>query len=88
MAPPTVRLLLVTVTVGLTLRVTAPLPRFRSLGPTNAKFPLQVWTLLLSVRALPEVLPMLPPEMVRRPLPRAWALPISSSPAESVVPPL
>ena len=65
-APPTVRLLDATVTVRLALMVTAPVPRLRSLGPAKVKSTFQFWALLVeSVIAVPLVLPMVPPEMVK-----------------------
>ena len=83
------RLLDATVTVRLLLMVTAPVPRLRSLLPAKVKSPLQFCALLVeSVMAPPLVLPIVPPEIVKAPLPRAEALLRLSCPAESVVPPL
>ena len=57
--------------------------------PAKVKSPFQFCALLVeSVMALPLVLPMVPPEIVKGPLPRAEALLRLSCPAESVVPPL
>ena len=87
--PPTVRLLDATVTVRLLPIVTAPAPRFRSLVPANVKSLFQFSALLVeSVIAAPLVLPIVPPEIVKVPAPRAEALLMLSRPAESVVPPL
>ena len=46
MAPPTVRLPVVTVTVGLRARVTGPVPRFRSFGPLKPKLAFQICALM------------------------------------------
>ena len=47
MTPPMVRLLDVTVTVGLVLMVTAPAPRLRSFVPAKVKLPFQFCALLV-----------------------------------------
>ena len=65
-APPTVRTFELTVTVRLLLIVTAPAPRLRSLVPANVKSLFQFWALLVErVIAVPLVLPMVPPEIVK-----------------------
>ena len=57
--------------------------------PAKVKSPPQVWALLVErVIAAPLVLPIVPPEIVNLPVPRAAAALILSCPAESVVPPL
>ena len=64
MVPPTVRLLLATFTCAFGPSVTAPVPVFSGLLPTNVKL-LRVNGLLpLSVMAVPLVLSRLPPERV------------------------
>ena len=88
MTPPTVRLPEETVTVRLAESVTAPVPRFRSLVPTKVMSPFQLCALLVeSVRAVPLVLSIEPPEIVSAPLPRAEALFRLRRPPESEVPP-
>ncbi len=83
------RLLDATVTVRLLLMATAPVPRLRLLAPANVKSPPQVCALLVeSVIAAPLVLPIVPPEIVNAPVPRAAALLMLSCPAERVVPPV
>ena len=79
-----------TVTVRLALKVTAPVPKFRSFVPLKVKFPLHTCALLLeSVRAPPERLSSTEaPEIVRLPEPTAVALERFNVPAESVNPPL
>ena len=74
-APPTVRLPAETVMVREAFMVTLPVPRFRSFVPTKVKLPFQFWALLVvSVFALPLVLSIVPPAMVKLPVPRAVAL--------------
>ena len=91
MAPPTVSVLPLTVTVGLAPRVTAPVPRFRALLPVNVKLPFQFWGLLL-LRVMPPlwVQSITPPEIVKAPAapPSAVALLTFSCPALRVVPPV
>ena len=78
-----------TVTVRLLLMVTAPVPRLRSLVPAKVKSAFQFCALFVeSVIAAPLVLPIVPPEIVNTPVPRAAALLMLSCPAESVVPPV
>ena len=90
MAPPTVRLRERTVRILDALRVTAPLPKFRSPEvPANAKSPFQFCVLLfVSVLVLPLVLSIVPPVIVNVPLPTAVLLLIAKVPALSVAPPL
>jgi len=92
MAPPTVNMpvLLVTVTVGLAPKVTAPVPRFNEEPPVKVKLPFQCWALLFVEVAmlLPEVLSMVPLVMVKVPVPKAAALLISRVPAVNVTPPV
>ena len=57
MEPPTVSVLALTVTAGLPVRVTAPVPRFRLEEPVNEKLVAQVCALLLGrVKAEPVML--------------------------------
>ena len=91
MAPPTVKVLADTVTVGLAVKVTAPLPRYKEDEPAKVKLPAQVCILLLVdvVIAALEVLSMVvPPSMVNVPEPKAPALLISKVPVLKVRPPL
>ena len=86
--PPTVKFPPLAVTVREAFSVTAPVPRFRSLVPVNVKLLFQFWALLvLRVSALPLVLSIVPPEIVKVPVPSAEALLMFKVPALSVVPP-
>ena len=87
--PPTVRVLALTVTVGLAFKVTAPVPRSNELLPVKVKLPFQISALFVElVMALPEVLSMIvPASIVKVPVPKAPALLISSVPALKVTPP-
>ncbi len=87
MTPPTVSIPASMVTVGFPVSDTAPVPRFRLLLPTKVKLPLQVCALLLlRVMAAPLALSIVPPLMVKVPVPTAAALSMFSWPAESVMP--
>ena len=87
--PPTVRVLALTVTWRFAPRVTAPVPRFRLLVPVKVKSPFQFWVLLLvSVMAPPEVLSIIPPEIVKVPVPIEVAWFKLRVPAFKVVVPL
>ena len=80
-----------TVTVRFALKVTAPVPRFKSLVPLKTKSPLQVCALLLlNVKADPLVFSIDPPDIVKdeAAAPNAVVLLIFNVPAESVSPPL
>ena len=86
-APPTVRVLAVTVRVGEAPRVTAPLPIFRLWVPVKVKLPFHDWALLFErVTAEPEVLLMVPPAMVKVLAPRAPAAPTFRLPELRVTP--
>lgn len=86
--PPTVRLPAETVIVGVAPSVTLPVPRLRSFVPVKAKSPPQLWVLLFErVMAEPLVLSIVPPEIVKVPLPRAVAALMLIWPADRVVPP-
>ena len=89
-APPTVKVSAVTVTVGLAPKVTDPVPRFKLEEPLKVKLPFQVWALLFaSVMAAPEVLSIVVAlSIVKVPVPKAPALLISKVPAAKVRPPL
>ena len=88
MTPPAVSILPDTVAATFAPRVTAPVPRFSELLPTNVKPAFQVWTLLLlSVFAEPLVLSIVPPLTVNLFVPIAVALLMFSWPAERVIPP-
>ena len=64
--PPTVSVLLFTVTIRLLFIVTAPVLRFKALRPAKVKSPFQLCGLaLVRVMAAPEVLSSAPPVMVR-----------------------
>ena len=79
--PPTVRLPAETVTVGVTPRVTLPVPRFRSFVPVKVNELFQFCALLfVRVMAPALVLSIVPPLRVNAkvPLPRAVALLILS----------
>ena len=83
---PTVRLPAVTVTARVAPSVTAPVPRFKSFVPTNAKSPFQLWALFVErVIAPPLVLFKEPPVMTRVPFEMALALLIASVPEVTVV---
>ena len=91
MAPPTVNVLAVVVTVGLAVKVTAPVPKSRLFDPVKVKLPFQVCGLLL-VRAIapPLVLSMVvPAAMANVPAvdPKAVVLLISKVPLLKVIPP-
>ena len=90
MTPPTVRLLAFTVTVRLAPKVTAPVPRFKLCVPVKLKLPFHACALLLeSVIAPAVVLSIVPPLMVKVPVPSAVALLILTVvPFARVVPPL
>ena len=87
--PPTVRLPADVVTSSKGLIDTAPVPKFSALLPTNVKFPLQVWALLLlRVTDAPLVLSIFPPLIVNVPVPIAAALLMFNWATDaSVVPP-
>src|SRR4051794_29128349 len=88
-APPTVRVLALTVTVGLAPRVTGPVPRFRLLDPVKVKLPFQVWGLpAVNASGPPLVLLRVPPLMTRLPVLREVALVRFRVPAPRVVGPL
>ena len=88
-APPTVNVPPLTVTARLAPRVAVPVPRFRLFVPVKAKSAFQLWALLFErVIAPPLVLSIVPPAMVKVPVPSAVALLMLSVPALSVVPPL
>ncbi len=79
MAPPTVKVLLLTVKVRLAFIATAPVPRFRLLlvpfEPAKVKSPFQYWALLdVLTIAPPLVLSSVPPLMTRLPPEMAPAL--------------
>ena len=87
-APPTVSAPALTVTCRLAPKVTAPVPRSRSFGPTKVKSPFQFCRLFVeSTMAAALVLPRMPPLIVSVPVPSADALFRLSRPAVSVVPP-
>ena len=89
-APPTVRVLAETASVGISRSVTAPAPRSRDCVPVKVKpwnhcigFP------VVSARAAPEVLLRVTPlETLKTPVPSAEALPKLSVPAVRLMPPL
>src|SRR5271170_2111314 len=86
--PPTVRLPALTVIMRFAPSVTVPVPRFRSLVPTNVKSPFQLCVLLFErVIAAPLVLSIDPPLIVNVPVPTAVAVLMSSCPADNVIPP-
>ena len=79
MTPPTVRLLLPTVTVRVAFMATVPVPILRAFVPRNETSAFQFWALLLlSVIAPPLVLSRVPPLSVSVPVPMAVALLILS----------
>ena len=87
--PPTVKVFAVVVNVLLAERATAPVPKLRGLVPVNIKSAFQFCALfVLSVMAAPEVLSIVPADMVNVPVPMADALLMFSVPAFNVVPPL
>ena len=87
--PPTLRVSAVTVTVRFPVRVTAPLPVSRELLPRKVRFVAQTCGLFVErVTALPEVLSITPPRIVKLPVPRAAALFNHNPPSASVNPPL
>jgi len=89
MTPGTVRVLLLTVTMGETVMVTAPVPRLRGAVPVKVKLPDQVSGLLLVRVSAPRVLlSRVPPERVRRPVPTAVELLRLRVPPERVSPPV
>ena len=85
MLPPTVKVLAVVVRVMLLPKVTAPVPRSRSLLPVKVKSPFQFWT-LFGVRAIAPLgtLMVVPAPMVNTPLPRAVVLLMFKLPLERV----
>ena len=89
MTPPTVRLLLPTVTMRLAFMATAPVPILRAFAPRKETSAFQFCALLLvSVMAPPLVLSNAPPAIVKFPVPMAVALLILSCPPERVVLPV
>ena len=89
--PPSVNVPALTVTERFAPKVTAPVPRFKSLLPLKTKSPPHVCALLLlNVKAVPLVLSSDPPEIVtaEATAPNAFELLIFNVPAKSVNPPL
>jgi hypothetical protein len=76
--------------MGLAVNVTAPVPRFKSLPPAKAKFPAQTCALLFAeVTEAPELFPsVVEAEIVRLPVPSAYAEFTNKLPAFNFVPPL
>ena len=69
--------------------MTAPVPRFSAFEPVKVKSPFQFCGLLLdSVSEPPLVLLIVPPEIVKVPVPSAVALLMFNVPALNVVPPV
>ena len=94
-APPIVRLPPFTVTMRLEFIVTAPAPMFRSFVPVKVKSLFQFCALLVErVTVDPLVLSIVPPEIVKVPVPRAELVPpdplllMLRVPEFSVIPPL
>jgi hypothetical protein len=88
--PPNVRVLPdpLSVIVRLPPFVIAPVPRFKSFDPPNAKFALKFIALfVVRVRAPPLVLSMVPPPIVNAPVPIAEVLLMFNVPELRVVPP-
>ena len=89
--PPTVKLLPSMLRVRVAFIVTAPVPKFRSPVPAKAKSPFQFWVLLLvSVLAMPLVLSIVPPLILKTlaAVPSALSLLMASVPLLSVVLPV
>src|ERR1051325_4857826 len=73
----------------LPLSETAPVPKFRFCVPPNVKLvPILMASLVVSVSAALVVLSIVPPPIVKAPVPNAEALLIFKVPELSVVPPL
>jgi hypothetical protein len=88
--PPTVRVLEETVRMGLAVNETFPVPRFKALLPEKPNEPDQTCGLLfVRVTALPLVLLMVPPRMVKlpAPAPKAVLLLMFKEPEKSLTPP-
>ena len=79
-----------TVTVRAAPRIEIePVPMSNSLLPANVKSPFHAWVLLVArITAAPLLLAIVPPPMVKGPLPIALALLMLSCPALRTVPPL
>ncbi len=84
--PPNVKVLAVTVIVGVAVKVMVPVPWVRLLLPVKVKLAPMLKALVMLTA--PEVASIVPPEMVKVPVPRAAALLISNVPFVNVVPPV